>query len=216
MVKNANFHFKLLQSRTWEYEFFLHDVDIPTGPMTHSTKYYLLWIIVLHPTHLPPVAAHEKHAHTLLCSQEAPIPITLSGLISTIEDNMYLMRSIIGTKYQYLRKKKKGWFGRYGVHAEGRKWSRNKGWGSCSTVTWSYDSWQMPGAAEEGCMQIRQSTGQGKNVKRDSKRERTERTGRGHGADRNTGEDRGHKNRQKQSDFSSDTANTQVLEAIEW
>lgn len=32
----------------------------------------------------------------------------------------------------------------------------------------------MPGAAEEGCMQIRQSTGQSKNVKGEGEKERTE------------------------------------------
>ncbi len=36
------------------------------------------------------------------------------------------------------------------------------------------------GAAEEGCMQIRQSTGQSKNVKRERERGRTERTKRGY------------------------------------
>lgn len=51
----------------------------------------------------------------------------------------------------------------------------------------------MPGAAQEGCMQIRQSTGQNKNVKRDSKKERTERTKRGYSTERNTGRQRAQK-----------------------
>lgn len=144
--------------------------------MAHSTKYNLFWIIVLHPTHLPPVTAHQEYTRTPLCSQEALILITLSGFISTINIQYIFNETHNGGKNTNIEyRKRKWWFGRYGVNKEGRKGSRNKGWGSCSTVTWSYDSWQMPGAAEEGCMQIRQSTGQGKNVKRDSKKERTER-----------------------------------------
>lgn len=42
-------------------------------------------------------------------------------------------------------------------------------------------------------MQIRQSTGQNKNVKRDSKEERTERTKRGYSTERNTGRQGAHK-----------------------
>lgn len=69
-------------------------------------------------------------------------------------------------------------------------------------------------------MQIRQSTGQGKNVKRDSERERGQRGQRGQAevtAQRETQEktEGTKKNRQKQSDFSSDGANSQVLEAVD-
>lgn len=43
------------------------------------------------------------------------------------------------------------------------------------------------GAAEEGCMQIRQSTGQSKNVKGERENERTERTKRGYSMEENHG-----------------------------
>lgn len=43
----------------------------------------------------------------------------------------------------------------------------------------------MPGAAEKGCIQIMQSTGQIKNVKGKSKKERTDRTIRGYSTEEN-------------------------------
>lgn len=63
--------------------------------MAHSTKYDLLRIVVLHPAHLPPVAAHVKYAHT-------PVPPSLRQDVfnEIIED---LTR--------------KGWFGR-NVHTQ--------------------------------------------------------------------------------------------------
>lgn len=162
--------------------------------MAHSTKYNLFWIIVLHPTHLPPVTAHQEYTRTPLCSQEALTLITLSGFISTIKDNTYLMRRIMGAKIPILNTEKENG-GLVGMERTQReeKEAETKAEAVAALLPDHMIADRCQGQRRK--VACRSGRAQGKvRMSKETARKRGPRgTERGHSAERNTGKDRGHR-----------------------